>query len=115
MRAERAGALPGEMRKLADQLNSVLVLENQLQSGNSSQLLSEINSKLASVDSQSKEIGTAASHRTMTEHFVMYSLGGIAAVLATLFCHYAFLLFRKSRAKRALGLEIVPKSVHKVE
>lgn len=115
LKAEKAGAQPEEMQKLGDELNSLLVLEDQLQnlapqeSNKRSQLLGEINSKLVSVDLQAKEVEAAAAHRTMTEHIVIYSFSGIAALLATIVAYSTFLLLRRSRAKRALESRIVPK------
>jgi len=113
--AEKAGAQPDEMQKLADELNSLLVLEDQLQklgpqeADKRSQLLAEIDDKLVSVDLQAMQIEVTASHRTMTEHIVIYSLGGFAAALATIAFQYTSLLLRKSRGKRALHSTIVPK------
>ena len=115
LKAEKAGAQPDEMQKLADELNSLLGLEDQLQklgpqeADNRSQLLTEINSKLVSVDLQAMQIEVASSHRTMTEHITAYSFGGIAALLATIASYFTFLLLRKSRTKRALQSKIVAK------
>jgi len=115
LKAEKAGAQPEEMQKLADELNSLLPLEDQLQelgpqeTDNRSQLLAEINSKLVSVDLQAMQIEAASSHRTMTERITAYSFAGIAALLATIASHYTLLLLRKSRTKRALQSKIVPR------
>lgn len=115
LKAESAGAQLGEMRKLTTELNSVIDLRDQLQNlspqetDKRSQLLVEINNTLARVDTEANKITIIASQRTFTDHLVMYSFAGIGAVLATIVSHYAFSVWRKYRAKRALGLTIVSK------
>ena len=115
LKAEEAGAQPGEMQGLANELNSLLVLEDQLQTlgpqdaGKRAQLVSEIGSNLASLDAQASQVAVAASRRTMLEHIILYSFSGIAAIVATIAFHYTLLLMRKSRGKRALQSKIVRK------
>jgi Asp-tRNA(Asn)/Glu-tRNA(Gln) amidotransferase C subunit len=114
-KAERAGAQPEEIRKLIDQLNSVIYLESQIQNlgpqdaDRRSQLLSEINSTLTNVVLQANEIETSASHRTFTNHLIAYSTGAIAAISATVVSNYLLHLRRKGRAERALRMRIIPK------
>ena len=115
LEAEKAGAQPNEMQELANDLNSLIVLEDQLQklgpqeADKRAQLDREIQGNLTSADAQASQIEVAASHRTMMEHAINYSLGGIAAVLVTIASHYALVLMRRSRRRRALQSEIVPR------
>ena len=115
LRAEGAGARPEELGNLLNELNSVNALEDQLQNLNSqevdkrTQLLGEINNSLATIDIEANQIEMAASHRTFKDHIIIYSSGGVGAVLATLASHYISSLRRKYRGKRALQLKLVPK------
>ena len=114
-RAEAAGARPEELGKLINELNSVNALEDQLQNLSSqeadkrSQLLREINNSLAAIDIEANQITIATSHRTFTDHMIIYSSAVVGAALTTLASHYLSSLRRKYRGKRALQLKIVPK------
>src|SRR5208282_5040138 len=113
LKAESAGAGPEEMGKLVAGLNSVLYLENQFEnltpqdSNKQSQLLSQITTALASIDAEANQTEINASHRTFTNHIATYSLGVIAAFIATLIIHYALLLRRRGRVKRVFRMKII--------
>jgi hypothetical protein len=115
LKAESAGATPEEMERLAGEMNSVINLEDQLQSLSAqeavkrSQLLGEIKTTMARVDADAKEVEITASQRTFTYRIVTYSLGALGAVLTTVVSHFTISLWRKYRVKRVLQLRIVPK------
>ena len=114
-RAESSGANPDEMRNLALQLNTMIGLQDELQSlppqglGKRAQLSEQINATLTRVDTQANEIATRASQRTSINHLVAYSSGVAGAVIATLVYHYGTLLRRRYRIKRTFQLKITLK------
>jgi hypothetical protein len=114
-RAESAGAKPTEMQKLIDKMNSIIVLQSQLQSlpvqdtERRAQLLGQINATLTSVDSQAIELEATASQRTYMNHVIAYSSGIIGAVIATAAYYYALILYKRYRIKRTFQMKIIPK------
>jgi hypothetical protein len=114
--AESSGASPDEIQGLLAQLNSVLQLQDELQSvppqdtQMRTQLLGQIESNLSSVDQNAIQIATVASQRTSMNHVIAYSLGVAGAVLGTLAYYCVMLVFRKYRVKRTFGMRIIPKT-----
>ena len=114
-KAESAGAKPGEMRQLIDQMNSVSQLQDQIQNlspqdiGKKAQLLGEINSTLSSIDAQAIQLETTAAQRTYMDHVIAYSSGVIGAVIGTVAYYYGVLLYRRYRIKRTFQMKIIPK------
>lgn len=110
---EQSGANPDEMRDLADQLNTMIALQYELQNlppqelDKRAQLSEQINNTLTAVDTQSNEIAIRASQRTSISHLVAYSSGVVGAVIATVVFHYGMLLRRRYRVKRTFRMKII--------
>ena len=115
LKAEAAGAQPKELTRLINQLNSEIDLENQLQSlspqegDKRSQLQGRITNILATVDAEADQLKTTASHRTLNDHLVTYSLALVGAILVTIAFYVALSLRRKYRIRSTLRSRIVPK------
>ena len=114
LKAESAGARSEELAPLIGQLNGVIPLQDQLQNLGTqegtarSQLLDEVNSKLAKVDAEATQLEITASQRTYTTHLYTYIFASVGAVLVAVVSFCAFSLWRRYRAKRALEMKIVP-------
>jgi len=113
--AELSGANSDETRDLAVQLNTIIVIHDELQKltpvelGKRAQLDQQINRTLMSVDTQANEIATRASQRTSTNHLFVYSSGAVGALIATVVYHYGQLLRQRYRIKRTFQMKIIPR------
>jgi methyl-accepting chemotaxis protein len=111
-KTDSSGATPDEMRGLVTQLNTVIQLQNELDSlppqdtDKRAQALEQINRTLTSIDGEAIRIAVNASERTSLNHLVAYSSGIAAAVLGTIVYYYGTLLWRKYRIKRIMGMRI---------
>ena len=113
--AESSGADVNEMHMMIERLNTVLGLQNQIESlsdqdaASKTRLLGQINTDLNSIDAQAKEIGTIAAQRTFTAHVVTYTSALVGALVATILYHYCLLFWRKSRMSRTFRMTLAPK------
>jgi len=113
--AELSGANPDEMQNLSVQLNTMIALQEELQTlppqelGERTQLSEQINNTLTSVDMQANQIAAKAAERTSISHFVAYSTAMVGAVITTASYHYGTLLRRRYRIKRTFRMKTIPR------
>lgn len=113
--AESSGANTNEMHMMINQLNTVLNLQNQIESlsdqdsASKTRLLGQISTNLNSIDAQAKQISTIAAQRTYTAHVATYATALVGALVATILYHYCLLFWRKSRMRRTFRMTLAPK------
>jgi hypothetical protein len=112
-KAEASGATAHEMSTLADQLNQVIRIQDQLRnvplgSDRSRQLTLEINKTLVNADTEARQI--TGSNRAITNFLVRSSSAALSALLVTIAFHWCTILRRSYRIKRTFQMKIIPKS-----
>jgi hypothetical protein len=115
-KAESAGATPEEIANLVALLNRALELNQQAlaltrpeDAQNQTQLLSQVDQVLGTVQFEATQLELVAAQRTFTNNVLAYVSGGIAAILATIAYAYGLSFWRKYRVKRTFQMKVIPK------
>jgi hypothetical protein len=108
--AEAAGATRAEIAPLVNLLNNALELDHEAQQtldqSARTQLLSQVDQILTTVENQAKMLTAASSQRTQSNHLFSYVVGVLAALVGTIVYALAALTYRKYRIKRTLQMRI---------
>lgn len=114
--AESAGATPNEIASLVALLNKALQLnQNALklngsgEAQNRTELISQVDQALMTVQGQATDLTVLASHRSYTNKVLTYVWGIIAAVVGTVLFAFTVSFYRNYRIKRTFQMRITRK------
>ena len=114
--AETAGATPNEIAALVTLLNKALELNGEAlkltapsDANRRTELISEVDQILITVQSQAHDLTTLASHRSSTNKALTYVLGIVAAFVGTILFGFSVSFYRAYRIKRTFQMRITRK------
>ena len=114
--AESAGAKHSELSQLVSLLNTALELNRQALTITSSgevekrvNLLAQVDLMLSTVQAGALHLRTTATKRTSNDRTLAYVWGLIAAILGTICCALALLVYQKYRVKRTFQMKVTLK------
>jgi hypothetical protein len=114
--AESAGATPSEIAALVVLLNKALELNGDALKLNATsdankrtQLISQVDQILTTVQGQAQHLTTLASQRSRTNKILTYIGGIIAAFIGTILFAFTVSFYRAYRIKRAFEMRITRK------
>jgi hypothetical protein len=115
-KAESAGATETEVGDLLGRLNEALQLNEQIlqltspsDAGRRTQLLTQLDEKLDTLESEATQLEVVAAQRTFTNNVLAYVSGGVAAVLTTIAYAYGLSFWRRYRVRRTFRMKVIPK------
>jgi hypothetical protein len=115
-KAESAGATTDEVANLVTLLNKALDLNEQAleltqpeDALKQTQLLTQVDEVLGTVQFEATQLELVASHRTFINNVLAYVSGGMAALLSTIAYAYGVSFWRKYRVKRTFQMKVTPK------
>jgi hypothetical protein len=114
--AEMAGATPNEIAALAALLNKALELNSEAlklsgpgDADRRTQLISEVDQILITVQSQAHDLTTVAARRSSTNRALTYLSGIVAAFVGTVLFGFTVSFYRAYRIKRTFQMRITRK------
>jgi hypothetical protein len=114
--AETAGATPNEIAALAALLNKALELNSEAlkltapgDANRRTELVSQVDQILITVQSQAHDLTTLASHRSSTNKALTYLSGILAAFVGTILFGFTVSFYRAYRIKRTFQMRITRK------
>jgi len=114
--AEMAGATPGETAALVALLNKALELNGEAlkltapgDANRRTELISDVDQTLITVQSQAHDLTTLASHRSSTNKALTYVSGILAAFVGTILFGFTVSFYRAYRIKRTFQMRITRK------
>jgi hypothetical protein len=115
-KAEAAGATTNEVATLVVLLNKALELNEQAlalsrpeSAQKRTQLLTQVDEILSSIQTKASQLEAVASQRTITDNALGYIYGVIAAFTATLAYAWGVSFWRKYRVRRTFQMKVIPK------
>jgi hypothetical protein len=114
--AETAGATPNEITALVTLLNKALELNGEAlkltgpsDANRRTELVSEVDQILITVQSQAQDLTALASHRSSTSKALTYVSGILAAFVGTILFAFIVSFYRSYRIKRTFQMRITRK------